>query len=221
MKKLIYIILAIAVILSIFCGGQVNNNEDIDNQEKNELKMEAYLFVHFVGTEGTAESEQIYFSVSKDGQSWETLNSGKPVLTSVLGEKGVRDPHIIRSLEGDKFYIVATDLSIYNRCDDPNRWGACQTSGSKSIMIWESDDLVNWSDQRMVEVAKPNAGGTWTPESVFDNEKGEYMVFWASKVSDDNYSTQRIYRSYTKDFKKFSDPEVYIDDGNISRDIYP
>ena len=37
------------------------------------------------------------------------------------------------------------------------------------------------------------------------------MVFWASKVSDDNYSKQRIYRSYTKDFKTFTPPEIYID----------
>lgn len=216
MKKIFCLILAIAVILTVFCGCQAEKNDTFNKKKEKEFKMEAYLFVHFVGTEGTAESEQIYFSVSKDGQSWETLNSGKPVLTSVLGEKGVRDPHIIRSPKGDKFYIVATDLSIYNRRDDPNRWGTCQTSGSRAIMIWESDDLVNWSDQRMVEVAHPNAGCTWAPESVYDTEKGEYMVFWASKVSDDNYSTQRIYRSYTKDFKKFSDPEVYIDDGNIS-----
>lgn len=192
---------------STVCAAAANKTED---------DMAAYLFVHFVGTEGNAESEQIYFSVSKDGQNWETLNSAKPVLTSTLGEKGVRDPHIVRSPEGDRFFLIATDLSIYNRRGDANRWGTCQTSGSRAIMIWESTDLVNWSQQRMVKVAPANAGCTWAPESVYDTEKGQYMVFWASKVSDDNYTTQRIYRSYTSDFEHFTEPEAYIDGGNIS-----
>lgn len=184
--------------------------------DKTEKDMQAYLFVHFVGTEGTAESEQVYFSVSKDGNTWNTLNNNKPILTSTLGENGTRDPHIVRSPEGDKFFLIATDLSIYGRRDDSNRWGTCQTSGSKSIMVWESADLVNWSDQRMVTVADKNAGCTWAPESIYDNEKGEYMVFWASKVSGDNYATQRIYRSYTKDFKHFSEPEIYIENDGVS-----
>ncbi|MGM9936258.1 MAG: glycoside hydrolase family 43 protein, partial [Candidatus Ornithomonoglobus sp.] len=47
-------------------------------------------------------------------------------------------------------------------------------------------------------------------------EKDAYMVFWASKTSDDNYSVQRMYRSYTTDFKTFTEPEVYIDGGTIS-----
>ncbi|MCH5210307.1 MAG: discoidin domain-containing protein [Oscillospiraceae bacterium] len=183
---------------------------------KDEKDMEAYLFVHFAGTEKTGDEEQIYFSVSKDGQTWRTLNNRQPILKSTMGEKGVRDPHIVRSPEGDKFFLIATDLSIFNRAYDPGRWGTCQRSGSKSIMIWESTDLVHWSNQRMAQIAPDNAGCAWAPESVYDSEKGAYMVFWASKVSDDNYSTQRIYRCYTKDFEHFTAPELYIDDGTVS-----
>ncbi len=175
----------------------------------------AYLFAHFVGTEGDADSEQIYFSVSEDGTTWKTLNGGKQILTSTVGEKGVRDPYILRGEDG-KFFVIATDLSIYNRRGDPNRWGTCQTSGSKNIVVWESDDLISWSEARLVKVAPDNAGCTWAPECIYDAERGAYMVFWASKTSDDNYSTQRMYRSYTKDFVTFTEPEIYIDGGNIS-----
>ena len=66
-----------------------------------------------------------------------------------MGEKGVRDPFIIRSPEGDKFYMIATDLKI----NGGNGWGAAQTAGSQSLMVWDSTDLVNWSDQRMVDVS--------------------------------------------------------------------
>lgn len=175
----------------------------------------AYLFAHFVGTESEAKSEQIYFSVSIDGTTWKTLNGGEPVLTSTVGEQGVRDPYILRGEDG-KFFIIATDLSIYNRRDDENRWSTCQTAGSKSIVVWESSDLVNWSDASLVKVTKDNAGCTWAPEAVYDAEKGKYMVFWASKTADDNYATQRMYRSYTEDFKTFSEPEIFIDGGTIS-----
>jgi len=60
-------------------------------------------------------------------------------------------------------------------------------------------------------VAVDNAGCTWAPESVYNEKTGEYMVFWASKVSSDGFKYQRIYRSYTRDFKHFSEPEAYID----------
>ena len=37
------------------------------------------------------------------------------------------------------------------------------------------------------------------------------MVFWASKTADDDFTKQRIWRAYTKDFESFSEPEIYID----------
>ena len=180
---------------------------------KDEPETTAYLFAHFMNTEGDADDEQIYFSVSKDGQNWTTLNGGAPVLTSNVGEKGVRDPYILRGEDG-KYFIIATDLSIYNRkqTQGSNAWGLSQTDGSQNIVVWESSDLVNWTEASLVKVAVDNAGCTWAPEAVYDPEKGMYMVFWASKVSDDDYSKQRVYRSYTSDFKTFTPAEVYIED---------
>ena len=168
----------------------------------------AYLFVHFAGesTPRSAEDEQIYFALSDDGMNWEKVHGGKPVLTSTLGTTGVRDPHIVRSPEGDKFYMIATDLSIYNNKD----WTAAQTKGSKSIMVWESNDLVNWTDQRMVEIAPEGAGCVWAPESFYDDATGSYMVFWASKVD----NKQKIYYSETRDFVNFTEPQIYVEKDN-------
>ena len=63
---------------------------------KNLDDMSAYLFVHFVDTQEDATREQIYFSVSKDGKTWTTLNNKQPYLTSNVGTQGVRDPYILR-----------------------------------------------------------------------------------------------------------------------------
>ena len=168
-----------------------------------------YLFVTFRG-EATPMTEQIYFMVSKDGKDWKALNNADPVLVSDLGDKGVRDPFIIRAPDNKKFYLIATDLSI-NLTHD---WGRAQTAASKSIVVWESKDLVNWSKPRLEKIAPDNAGCTWAPEAVYDAERGEYMVFWASKTKDDNFGKQRIWACYTKDFDTFSDPFIYIERPN-------
>ena len=85
-----------------------------------------YFFAYFAG-EGYSDGEQIYFASSHDGMNWDDLNNNNPVLTSTLGEKGVRDPFIIRSPEGDKFYLIATDLKI----NGGNGWDAAQ-----NLLIW-------------------------------------------------------------------------------------
>jgi len=173
-----------------------------------------YFFTYFTG-EGKANGEQIYFALS-DGNnalSWRELNNGNPVLTSDLGEQGLRDPFIIRSPEGDKFYMIATDLKIHGN----GNWGRAQQWGSRSIMVWESNDLVNWSEQRMVEVAPEEAGNTWAPEIMYDHTTGEYVVFWASKLYDNPEHTgsayQKMMYSKTRDFYTFTEPQIYMDYG--------
>ncbi|TQE26878.1 hydrolase [Streptomyces ipomoeae] len=176
--------------------------------------LKGYMFSYFTG-EGTSDGEQLYFALSKgnDPLKWRELNDGKPVLTSTLGEKGLRDPFIIRSPEGDKFYQIATDLRIYGNGD----WDRSQRTGSKSIMVWESTDLVNWTDQRLVKVSPDSAGNTWAPEAYYDEKLGEYVVFWASKLYDnaahsgDTYN--RMMYATTRDFYTFSEPKVWVDRG--------
>lgn len=164
-----------------------------------------YLFAYFIG-EGTRTGEQMYFADSRDGLHWTALNDGSPVMTSSLGEKGLRDPFIMRSHEGDKFYLIATDLWIAGGTS----WGDSQTKGSQSIMVWESTDLVNWSDQRMCKVAVDDAGCTWAPEAFWDEETQDYAVFWASKTARDGYGPHHIWKCHTRDFYTYSEPEIWI-----------
>lgn len=171
-----------------------------------ESDYKGYLFTHFSGV-NRQDAEQIYFAASEDGLFWTELNKNNPVLVSNVGDKGVRDPYIIRSPEGDKFYMVATDLRIANGAG----WTAAQRSGSKCVVVWESYDLVNWSRERLVKVARDDAGCTWAPEIVYDDITGEYVLFWASRVAQDNYAKQRIYMAKTRDFYTFTEPVLWIE----------
>jgi hypothetical protein len=168
-----------------------------------------YLFATFKG-EQSPMSEQIYFAVSKDGRSWDALNGGEPVLVSRIGEKGVRDPYLLRSHDGRGFYLIATDLSINLNGD----WNRAQTAGSRSIVVWDSPDLVKWSRPRLVRVAADDAGCTWAPEAVYDEENRDYLVFWASKNRRDDFAKQRIWGARTKDFRSFGKPFIYIEKPN-------
>lgn len=165
-----------------------------------------FLFVTFKG-EQTPLSEQVYFALSQDGRNWRALNKSAPVLVSKMGERGVRDPYLLRAHDGKKFYLVATDLSIHLNPE----WKRAAQAGSRSIMIWESEDLVSWSEPRLVEIAAEDAGCTWAPEAAYDEDTGDYLVFWASTNRRDNFAKFRIWAARTRDFRTFGEPFIYIE----------
>lgn len=172
--------------------------------------MAGYLFVHFIGEQ--ENGEQIYFSVSKDGLHWRDLNGGKPVLYSTKGEQGVRDPFPVRNPIDGKFYLIATDLRI----QAGKGWRAAQEQGSRDLMVWESPDLIHWSEQWACRVGLEEAGCVWAPEAVYDREREAFLVFFASMIKGEGEKAgkQRIYAAYTRDFRKFSETFLYMEREN-------
>lgn len=181
-----------------------------------------YLFAYFPYADSVpnGKDERIYFGISEDGLNFTALNGQKPVLESKLGTHGLRDPFIIRSPKDNKFYLLATDLNAapitVDNVDYPGMGfatGYKTKLGSKSIMVWESEDLVNWSEQRECKVAIDTAGCAWAPEAYWDDEAEQFVVFWSSTTSEDEtpYSKKRLYYATTKDFKNFSEAQVWID----------
>lgn len=192
---------------------------------------EAYIWAFFTGEGVGGEKISLAASKGNNALDWNTLNGGTPMFTSTLGEQGLRDPFIMKSHNGDKFYMLATDLKISGRTGSFN---GAQRNGSKYIEIWESNDLVNWSNERHVKVSSDYAGNTWAPEAYWDDELGEYVVYWASNLYDteDNSLSVRTKPTYnrmmyatTKDFITFSEPKTWIDvdrrggDGSGSIDV--
>ena len=200
---------------------------------------EAYLFGHFIG-EGTgktengvriATGEQMFFALADVGEglhfkdmNGSSMNNPKPVLSSDVGERGVRDPFMLRSPDGDTFYLIATDLSVYTRGGWNNNAGQATKTGSHSICLWESHDLVNWTDARLIPVAREDAGMAWAPEMIYCEETGDYHIFFSSTVLDD-YSKgvdakilerDCVYYTRTRDFKHFSETKKFI--SNIKYD---
>ncbi|MEV6384163.1 family 43 glycosylhydrolase [Streptomyces sp. NPDC051773] len=178
-----------------------------------------YVFVYFTG-EDSPEGERIRFALSRgdDPLRWRELNGGAPVLTSDLGTGGLRDPFLVRDPDGDRFHLIATDLRMHGEPDGD--WDRVQRTGSTSLMVWESTDLVRWTDGRLVRVAPDTAGNVWAPEACYDPELGAYVVFWASKLyaEDDPEHTadthNKMLYATTRDFRVFSEPRLWNDPGH-------
>lgn len=173
-----------------------------------------YLCAHFK-EKITIDGEQVYFSVSRDGYSWEEINGGKPVLSCDKGEKGCRDIEIIRLKQGG-FIILATDLCIVNRMDENYNvdWKKVNRSGSQCLSLWRSDDLIHFSKQELIDFGGNGFGCLWAPEIFYDEVHDEYLIHWSSTVNEDDYSHMSIYCCITKDFVSFSKPKMFFTKDN-------
>lgn len=169
-----------------------------------------YLFAHFK-EKVTPDGEQVYFAVSRDGYNWEKVNDSNPILTSTMGEKGCRDIEILRLHTGG-FVILTTDLCIAYRMDENYRvdWKQVNSHGSKRLCMWKTDDLVNFSEQKLIYFGKDDFGCLWAPEVFFDEKNEEYLIHWGSTVKDTDYKHMSIYCCTTKDFETFSEPKLYF-----------
>lgn len=179
--------------------------------------MNGFLLAYFL-SEDEPDGEQVRFAVSDGPEpiTWTPINDGRPVLASTEGERGIRDPFLIRDVAAGLFYMIGTDLRVWPRHD----WRRAVRFGSRSLVVAESADLINWSAPRLQRVAPAAAGNTWAPKAFWSEPRHSWLVFWASALFDsddlerDEGSHQRILVAETRDFRTFSDAEVYLDAGH-------
>ena len=168
----------------------------------------AYLFTHFTNN-GKEDREHIWFSVSRDGLNFTDLGGDEPLLSAKKGTTGIRDPFIVYDKRLKKYFIIATDLCTTKG----GNWYDYSHKGSRKLFIWESENLVDWSEERTVEVGIEKAGCVWAPEAVWCKEENKWFVFFASCVREKplQKAKQRIYGCFTEDFITFSPTFKYID----------
>lgn len=180
-----------------------NTLSHIDSK-KNTSQDEVYLFSYFTGNGNGG----LHLAYSFDGLKWEALNEGKPLLAPKIGkDRLMRDPSIARGKDGI-FHMVWT-----------TGWW------DKHIGYASSPDLVNWSEQRIIPVMEhePKTRNCWAPEVFYDDKKDLFHIIWASTIpgrfpelptsESEKGLNHRQYRVTTRDFKTFSDTELFFDPG--------
>lgn len=159
-------------------------------------KTTAYLFVYFTGNSGNEEA--IRFAISTDGYHYKALNNNLPVISSakISATGGVRDPHILRGVDGKTFYMVVTDMVA------AKGWSA-----NRAMVLLKSTDLINWTSS-VVNIQKKYPGQenllrVWAPQTIYDPVAKKYMLYWSMKHGDE---PDKIYYAYAN--AEFTDLET-------------
>jgi len=149
----------------------------------------------------------LHLAYSMDGLKWKALNNDQSFLEPELSkDKLMRDPCIILGPDG-KYHMVWTVS-----------WN------EKGIGYANSEDLITWSQQKFIPVMQheKDTRNSWAPELFYDDIENQYLIFWASTVSDSftNTSDQtedgynhRMYYTTTKDFDNFSETKLFVEPG--------
>jgi hypothetical protein len=149
----------------------------------------------------------LHLAYSMDGLKWKALNNDQSFLEPELSkDKLMRDPCIILGPDG-KYHMVWTVS-----------WN------EKGIGYANSEDLITWSQQKFIPVMQheKETKNSWAPELFYDDIENQYLIFWASTVSDSftNTSEQtedgynhRMYYTTTKDFENFSETKLFVEPG--------
>ncbi|MEE6274303.1 LamG-like jellyroll fold domain-containing protein [Georgenia sp. MJ206] len=193
-----------------------------------------YLLVHFIEN-SAGYAEKIYLDVSRgdNPEQWDPLNGGAPILASHLGTTGVRDPFLTYNPETQTYYIIATDLRVFGGDRGSGscvEWCYWSSQGSTELNVWESTDLVTWSDVRQIDLgvgAAPEMGMAWAPEAtwVADYEgegEGAFVFYWSSNVYANEAHTgttySRVLWGATTDFTQetYAYGGTFVDEAGIN-----
>jgi hypothetical protein len=154
-------------------------------------------------------NEGLRFIYSADGIHWDSI-PGTWLKPAVGKQQVLRDPSITRTPDGT-FHLVWT-----------SSW-----KGDLGFGYAYSKDLIHWSQQQIIPVMKnePTTVNVWAPDIFYDDEKGEFVVVWASCIPnrfkcgmEDEKNNHRLYYITTKDFKTISETKLLYDPGFSSID---
>ena len=167
---------------------------------------EMYLYTSF----HEPSTDGLRYLYSEDGLHWDSIPG---VWLAPKQGKVMRDPSIIMDSDST-FHLV---------------WTA-QWKGNKTFGYACSHDLIHWTDVKEIEImAGKETDNVWAPELFYDEDNDKYLIIWASRIPEREYSQadrlgsnacHRLWYSTTKDFQSFSEPQRYYDPGFNSIDGY-
>lgn len=180
-----------------------------------EEEFTGYLFAHMTNS----HYGSLYYSLSRDGKTWETLNGGEIILEGYLGHPNIARGKAIGPddcfKDGECFYMMGVS-----------------TSGDlRYPIIWYSRDLVKWNHKDLSRDDFDVSAFGYTNEPVylgapkifFDEASSQYMVTWHAydpEVGPANplWESMRTFYILTSDWEHFTAPQRLFDfDGDDAK----
>lgn len=159
------------------------------------------LFAYFL-----ASSMSVHLAYSRDGLRFAELNGGRPVLCARRGNwSTIRDPYLQRAPDGQTFHLVAS-AGNFGYADRFHYWNLSLASGAPIFSNGTTPEVM---------APVPAERCVWAPEWVYDAQRQQYLVFWASTSSHDvNNGAKRIWGRWTPNFASWPEPPfVVLDPG--------
>eukprot|EP01052_Picozoa_sp_SAG31_P012743 SAG31_NODE_751_length_12354_cov_14.018605_10_plen_187_part_00 len=143
----------------------------------------------------------LHLAWSRDGLNYVELNGGYPVLCAKKGNwSTLRDPFLQRGPDNVTFHLVAS-AGNFGFADCMHYWNLSLASG---VPVWSSG-----TTPRVME--NTSARCVWAPEFQWNQQRGQYIVFWASTNSTDvNNGAKRIWARWTPDFIEWPEPPFLL-----------
>lgn len=180
-----------------------------------------YLFCYFTGTSN--EGQTLHLAVSADGLNYTALNNNNAVIRAAKGTGSVRDPYLFYNEVDKYYYILATDL------DFNDAGGTGYSENSTAFMVWRSKDLVNWTDETLIDLSKcsnivsspGNMKQVWAPQAMYVD--GEYYIYFTLNCDQTGGNMALVYTTasdimdsstYTQ-VQTLFDPNYHVIDADI------
>lgn len=171
------------------------------------IAQDVYLFSYF--TNKNNNKNGLHFAYSEDGYKWMAIGPEHSFLKCDYGnwgtEKKMRDPFILQGPDGTWHCIWTINWE------------------SDKIGYAASRDLIHWGRQSYIPVMSElaEARNCWAPEMIYDDEKKQFIIFWASTIKvNGEWKTEegmkydhRMYYTTTKDFQTFAPAKLFFDPG--------
>lgn len=180
---------------------------------------------------GSKEDLGMKFNVLLDGR--EIFNTAEVAKI----EGGTRDAYMAKGQNDGEYFMVTTDMSnaktgTWNnygidllRSTDMIHWESVTFDFRKGKSIFSDPDATTDAYKTDAEYAKINR--VWAPQFIWDKDafggQGAYLVYYSCWSTNSGDSYDKIYYSYTRDFKTLTQPRLFLSPagrGVIDGDIH-
>lgn len=182
-KILSFIALSFMLIPPLSAGSNLNDHF-VSNPEFNDIQRTSadqnsfgYLLT-YIRPGNTKRTNCLYIATSKDGVTYEELNTGKAIKYATKGSEMMGSPSIFRKADGT-FGLITSD-----------------NNRGKSVIVFHSDDLITYSDE--TELFLSTEVEVTDPVCVYDKSINAYHIQWKG-------SDGQTYENRSSDLNKVSD----------------
>ena len=175
------------VLTATISKGGVSTTKTFDIYVAEDEGFAAYLFAYFTGN--NISQEAIRFALSDNGLVYKALNGDQPIIASstISLTGGVRDPHIMRT-ENGQYYMVVTDMV------SANGWNS-----NRGLILMKSSNLTDWTSTAIhIPSTYPAdfsaVDRVWAPQTIYDPAVGKYMVYFSMRKGSTDYD--KVYYAY-------------------------